>query len=94
MASQSENINHFTGVRLRVVGAGNLKMNFYNLDNVRTTAFADLVMSANPGREPTKLCNFMHQRALLEGKTTEINDKFKINRIVIFVKPVFTSFPG
>lgn len=93
MSSNGENINHFNAIRLRINGSGVFRMSLIGLDGNKTQTLATLNMSNTPGSEPTKLCNFMSQRAQLRGETIAINEKFRINRICVFVKPVFTSFP-
>lgn len=93
MPSKGEMISHYTGVTLRVNGSGNLKLKFVSLDDVKETIMLPLVMALRTDREPTRLGNFMQQRAYLEGGTTEINETFKINRIIVWAKPVYTSYP-
>lgn len=87
-----ENIHHFGGIRLRVTGAGILRPTLRSMDNTYSSTLATLTMSATTNREPTILSNFKQQRACLELKITELNDTFIINRIVIFVKPLYQSF--
>lgn len=89
-----EQINHFGGITLRVSGAGVLRPKFYGLDGNLTYNLPTYTMGATPGRAPFVLANFVNQRARLELKTTAINERFKVNRIIIHVKPIFTSFPG
>lgn len=89
-----EYIHHTTGVRLRLVGTGNLKMRLLSLDAVITQTLVPLVMTPTNAREPLRLSNFKSQRTQFEVSTTEINEVFKINRIIIFAKPVETDFPG
>lgn len=89
-----ENIAHFTAIRLRVVGSGNLRMSLYSLDDIRSTTLTPLVMSSATNIQPTVLANFIEQRASLEFKTTSIDEIFRINRILIYQKELFTSYPG
>ncbi len=89
-----ENIVHFAGIRLRVTGNGNLKLSFHSLDDVRNQTLVPLVMQATTDREPSRLSNFISQRARLEVRTTEINENFRINRIIVFAKPIYTDYPG
>jgi hypothetical protein len=92
--SVGEQISHFAAIRIRLVGTGNLKMKVYSLDNVRSKTLVPFTMATTARIIPTRLVNFMEQRASFELKTTEIDEKFRINRIVIFTKAVFTSYPG
>lgn len=92
--SSGDNINHFNAVRLRVNGNGMLKMRIFSLDDAKSRVIADIKMSPNPGKLITKLTNLMTERASLEIKTTSINDYFKINRIILFSREVFSSHPN
>ena len=92
--SSGENISHFAAIRIRVNGTGQLKMSTYSLDDVKTKTLVPFTMTPKARIIPTRIVNFMEQRASFELKTTEIDEKFRINRIVIFMKEVFTSYPG
>lgn len=92
--SSGENISHFAAIRVRVNGTGNLKLAVYSLDNVRGKVLVPLVMQSATRIIPTRLVNFMEQRASFELKTTEIDEYMRVNRIIIFMKEIFTSYPG
>jgi hypothetical protein len=97
MAKQSsgeEVVNHYGAVRLRVAGSGNLKLRLLSLDEVRETILVPIVMADPNNIEPTRLSNFTQQRSQLEIKTTAINEIFHCSKVVIFIKPVATSYPG
>lgn len=93
-ASLGENISHFAAIRVRAIGSGELKMSVHSIDNVRSKTLVPFQMQTAARIIPTRLVNFMEQRASFELKTTTIDEKFRINRITIFVKEVFTSYPG
>ena len=98
MKSRGESINHFNGCRLRVIGEGDLQVAVYaplgdNQDSLVETLIP-YGMSPGTSRQPTLLMNTRQQRASLEIKVTEIDEWFQINRLVVFVKPLFTQFPG
>jgi hypothetical protein len=92
--ANAENINHFGSIRLRVKGSGNLQLTLYSIDNVKSQSIPAIGMQENTNIQPTRLCNFVQQRAALEVKTTAIDEQFKIDRIIIFSKIIFTSYPG
>jgi hypothetical protein len=81
-------------VRTRLVGSGNLLMKVFSLDDVRSKTLVPFAMLPGNRIIPTRIVNFVEQRASFELKTTVMDEKFRINRIVVFSKPVFTSFPG
>lgn len=89
-------INHFHVIQLRVTGSGNLKGKLYSLPNsagVQITEDLINLAMASAYREPALLANFMQERAMLELKTTEIDEIFTIRSIKVFVKPTWTSDP-
>ena len=99
MASKGENINHYNGIRLRVLGTGELNIRFLSMpdfNDVQTErVLVPLDLDAmNQTREPLKKVNFMQQRSQVELKTTEFGAFVRINRLVVFAKPVFTNYPG
>lgn len=92
--STGEVISHYNGVRMRVIGQGQLKLTLRSLQGVRVQSLADLPMQMTTNIEPLRLANFMEQRVSLEIKTTALNDYFRINRIILFGKPVFSMYPA
>jgi hypothetical protein len=93
-ASSGENISHFAAIRVRVNGTGDLKLKVYSLDDRKFKILVPLTMQTQARIIPTRLVNFMEQRASFELKTTNFDEQFRVNRIVIFTKEVYTSYPG
>lgn len=91
---KEENIVHFGGIRLRATGDCNLKARFYGLDDVESEVLVDIPVTPLNAREPFRLANFKGQRGVLELITTEINETFKINRVILFVKTLWSGYPG
>lgn len=92
--SSQDNIVHYTSVRMRIVGSGNLDMTMYSQDEIYSSTLIPFPMTAATNIRPTRLMNFQHQRAYLKGSTDTINEWFKINKIVIYAKEVFTDYPN
>ena len=86
-------INHFNAIRNRVTGSGNLRQTLSSLDAVYTVSLTNLVMSTTTNKFPTVNVNFSQPKAQLIGTTTEIDEIFLIKEIMIYVKPIFTSYP-
>jgi hypothetical protein len=84
---------HTTGVRLRIVGNGNLKQYLHSLQDVNNFQMVDHVLQNPINREKVTLANFIDQRVQYELKTTELNEWFRFSKIVIFVKPIATGYP-
>lgn len=86
-------IIHFGSVRLRVVGSGNLDLTLISLSETETQDLTPVVMSSATNRLPNVLSNFMQQRAQLEIYTDEIDEVFQIDKVIIYIRPTFTSYP-
>lgn len=91
--SSGENIQHFSHIRLRVVGAGVLRGQLTSLDNIRSVTIPNYTMASASRIEPTLLTNFVEQRARLKLETTAINEWMRINRIIIYLKDYAAEYP-
>jgi hypothetical protein len=91
--SGGEQIVHVGGVRMRVIGSGNLDLELLSMDSIRSSVLTPLVLTPTTNREPTRLANFMDQRIALKVSMDELDEYFRINRIVVLIKPVFTEYP-
>ena len=91
--AKSGYILHCNATRLRVSGSGSLKQTLRSLDNVNSSALANITMASSTNREVNSLANFKDQYIQLEIKTTEINEVFRLSKIRIFTKPVMTGYP-
>jgi len=91
--SRGENISHWTGVRLRLNGSGNLKMKLLSLDESNYTDLLALGMAPTTNIEPFRGANFVEQRCAFKGYTDTIDEVFSINRIVIFGKELWAEYP-
>lgn len=85
--------HHITGVRLRVLGSGNLLLSLQDYSNIQTQNLVALPMSSATRFEPTRLSNFQSQRTRLIGTITELDEYFGIRRIIIYAKPVAIEYP-
>ena len=88
-----EVINHFGAVRLRVNGSANLQLALFSLDKKQQNTLIPIPLQSLTNIEPNRLSNLTQQRAKLQIRTTEINETFKISKIIIFTKPVAKSWP-
>ena len=86
--------HHVVSVRLRVVGSGNLQLSLADLDDIQVQNLVPIPMQAATRFEPLRLANLQSQRIRLVGKTTEIDETFTIQRIILFGKPVAQEYPA
>lgn len=92
--SMGENYNHYTGVRLRVIGSGDLRMTFLGQDEIQTESLTPFTLASADRKSPFRLTNFISQRVHFKVETTAIDETFTIHRIVIFAKQIYTEEPG
>jgi|SRR5438552_11006643 len=85
---------HIVGIRLRVTGSGNLHLALLGLDDIQRSELKTLPLSSTNRFEPMVLSNFQSQRVRLELKTTEIDERMDVSRIIIFAKPVAVEYPS
>ncbi len=85
--------HHVVGVRMRVIGSGNLQL---KLSDLGTTGqdLVPLPLVPVTRFEPLRLANFQSQRIRLEGKVTELDEYFVISSIILFAKPVAQEYPA
>jgi hypothetical protein len=89
-----ENINHFAGIRFRVLGAGDLNLTIESLDDTYFKTLVPITMAAKTRIEPFRIANFTTQRARLVIKTTAFDNQMKISKIIVFTKPIYSQYPG
>lgn len=92
-ARSTGDILHAAAVRLRVTGSGNLQSYLRSLDGINNVQLADIPMRSTTNKEPTILANFNESGIQYELTTTEINETFTIDKIVVFVRPISTGYP-
>lgn len=92
--SSGEGIHHFSTIRIRATGQGELKLVVWSLDYVRKKVLVPLPIKPVNRIQPNRLVNFVEQRACFEIGTTEINEYFRLNRIIVFMKEIYSSHPG
>lgn len=86
------NVHHYNPIKITVTGVGNLKCKLLTKTN-RQLILPEMAMSSTD-KSITKPTNFKAERARLEIRITEINETFRINKIIIHTKPVATGYPG
>lgn len=84
-------VNHFGGVRLRVMGVGNLNITAYGLDKTLSYAAKDLPITVLPGKEYTRLFDIKSEKCAVSMKTSSINEWFHINKMTLWYIPLWLS---
>ena len=90
----AENEQHVVAMRFRLIGSGNLKISLKDLSDIQVQTLVPIAMQVATRIEPTRLANFQSQRIRYRVETTEINEIFKISRVIMFAKPVAVEYPA
>ena len=92
--SSGESTSHFGSLRIRVNGNGKLRLAVYSIDELNSKIMVPLDMNPRNRYSITRIVNFVEQRASFEIKTIDKGERFRINRIIIFSKELYKSYPG
>jgi hypothetical protein len=88
------NILHAGALRIRVTGEGSLQLALLGYDDIRTFDAVPLVMKTANAYEMTRLVNFISPEIRVKGFTSVKGERFRINRITVFVKPIYSELPA
>ena len=88
------NITHFHSVNLRVVGFGNLNIEARTMNDLTIQTMVPITMTATDSREEFRHVNFVSQKARFKFGVDNISEYFRVNKIVLWLKPIATQYPG
>jgi len=93
--SGGENIHHFSTVRIRATGSASLLITVNSLDPaIKSKTLVPLVVTPTARIQPNRIVNFVEQRASFVLATKGRDEYVRINRIVVFMKEIYSSHPG
>lgn len=89
------NILHGAGIRVRVVGSGNLRSAMLGYDDIIVNQMANVALSGTNARKVDRLGNIVSQgikwRLHQDGV---IGDFFRVNDVTVFIKQIYSQYPG
>lgn len=86
-------ITHCAGVRISGRGVGILQCRFQNQDSVKTTNYATTTLGITPGLDYFRRANFQAERMFIRFRTNLFNQRFTINAVSYFIKPLWAMRP-
>ena len=90
-------ISHIVGIRVRVLGTGNLKSAVFSLANkdgeCEEQYLTDTLMTGLTDKMPTVLANFKSMAICYEFRTIVKDEVLTISKIIPFTKPSALSYP-
>jgi hypothetical protein len=90
-------VSHFGALRVRAIGdgiGGPIYPVLYNEDLTNFVALSPMIINPQEGKVVTVLSNFNAQRAILRIYTPTNGGYFNIQRVILYVKELYTSLPG
>ena len=92
--SGGENVQHISHVRVRAIGQGQIFLSVASLDYIKQKTLVPIVLQSVNRKTSDRLVNFVEQRASFTFHTPELNTYFRISRIIVYMKEIYTSHPG
>lgn len=92
--SQSEWIQHFAGMKLRILGVGDLQITLYGEDNSNPVTVPVITLSSTPGKEFDRLINYIDEKMSVKFRTSNFGEWFNLDRFTLFAKSLWLRRPG
>lgn len=87
-------IQNFTGIKMRIKGAGNLILTVSGLDAVETQILQQPTLSATPGKPVFVGFNFNSERCSVKLRLTDASSYFNLTKFVIYLTPIWGDRPN
>lgn len=84
-------VNHFAGIRSRIIGSGNLNVIAYGLDKTQSFTAKDIPLAALPGKEYERLFDIKSEKCSVSIKTQSVNEWFHLNKLSLYYIPLWVS---
>lgn len=88
------NILHFASVRTRAIGVGNLYITYLGLNDIQSKELVPIVLTPTDRKTKTRLGSFVNELAYIKFDMRSIDDQMIVNDITVFVKPLYSEYPG
>lgn len=89
------NVLHGGGIRVRVTGSGNLRSAMVGFDNLIVNQMVDVPLAATNSRKVDRLGNIISQgikwRLHQDGT---VGDYMRVNDVTVYIKQIWTQYPG
>jgi len=86
-------INHLGLVRGMFSGEGNLLVTAFSFNQKEFKISAPIILEEAPDKLAETLSNFKKQLIQVEFAVDEIDEWFRVSSVIVFIKPVETSYP-
>lgn len=82
-------INHFTGVRLRVTGAGSLKVTGHSLDSIITFSAPSITLSTTPGIFKKSEFDLITEKCSVKLRVNGSSEHFTLTKFILYYLPLW-----
>ena len=89
----NEQLSTFTGLRLRVVGSGNLQLSLTAEDDTHAVTLTSRALSTAPGKPLFHPLNYQSERASVTMRTSAFGEWFRLKSFRIYGVPTYTERP-
>jgi len=91
---QRDWISHFGGLKLRVIGSGNLQINLTGEDGSNSQDPPGITLSTNSGAEPDRLINFINEKCSIKLRVSFPGEKFNLSKVTLYARPLWLRRPS
>jgi len=79
-------INHFSGIKFRCVGVGDIEIRLYSEDDVVTEDVTVITLGLTPGKDYETPINFTNERMSIRFQVNAINERYSFNSLYVWGK--------
>jgi hypothetical protein len=91
---QRDWVSHFAGIKLRVIGYGNLQISLSGEDSSGAVSVPSIALSSSPGSEPDRIFNFKNEKCSVKLRVSFPDEKFNLSKVTLYAKPLWLRRPS
>jgi hypothetical protein len=87
-------INHFSGLKFRVTGTGNLEIRIYGEDDSNPEDVPVIALSSAPGMDYETIINYVAERMSVRFRVDSINERYTFSSLYVWGKALWLRRPN
>ncbi len=88
-----DSLAHFSSVRVRAVGVGNLEVTLYSLDNVVAQDLLPITLSLIPGKAYSRLSNVVNEKCAVQFVLDSFGEYVRVLDVILFSAEAWAERP-
>jgi hypothetical protein len=87
-------VTHFTAVRVRAIGQGDLLLSLKGIDEATPTMLRSLTLSETPGKYHNRLCNLRNEKCVVRLELENAGDWLNLLELTLFASEMWLERPS